>query len=145
MQSIAKTIDFQSFDSIIRKLLQGLYRIRKFLSSFTFTQGFMFLEAGIRGNHQKLSIKNITKFTGKHLCRSLLINISAETSNFFKVTPTEAFSCGFCEIFKNTFLQNTCGRLLLRIGSSRAEVWSSLPMKMIFENTPWHTGISSIQ
>ena len=93
----------------------------------------MFLEAGIRGNHQKLSIKNITKFTGKHLCRSLLINISAEASNFFiKRLQQKRFPVYFAKSLK-TFLQNTCGRLLLRIGSSQ------------IKNTPWHTGIGSIQ
>ena len=34
------------------------------------------------------------KFTGKHLCRGLLIE---------KETPTQVFFCEFSEIFKNTF------------------------------------------
>ena len=48
-------------------------------------------------------LKNFAKFTGKHLCRSLLlIKLQGPT-----------FSCEFCEIYKNTFLQNTSGWLFL--------------------------------
>ena len=57
----------------------------------------------------EVTIKNIAKFTGKHLCQSLFFN-----SNFIKKeTLTQVFSCESCNIFKNTFLQNTSGRLLL--------------------------------
>ena len=39
-------------------------------------------------------LKNLTKFTGKHLCQSLF---------FKKETLAQVFPCEFCEIFKNTF------------------------------------------
>ena len=43
--------------------------------------------------------QNFTKFTGKHLCQSLLFN----KVNFIKKhTLTKVFSCQFWEIFKNT-------------------------------------------
>ena len=44
-----------------------------------------------------------TKSTGKHLCQGLfLIKLQASTCNFIKKqTLTQAFSCEFCEIFKN--------------------------------------------
>ena len=58
---------------------------------------FNTLISSTRSNHRRWSIKigvleNFTKFTGKHLHRSL----------YFK-TPTQVFSFEFCEIFKNPF------------------------------------------
>ena len=55
-----------------------------------------------RSSHRRCSVRkgilrNFTKFTGKHLGQSLF------------------FSCEFCEISKNTFLQNTSERLLLQL------------------------------
>ena len=38
---------------------------------------------------KKGALRNFAKFTGKHLCQSLLFN--------------KVFSCEFCEISKNTF------------------------------------------
>ena len=38
-------------------------------------------------------LQNFTKFTGKHLYRSL----------FTKEAPTQVFLCGFCENFKSTY------------------------------------------
>ena len=78
-----------------------------------------------RSSHQRCFIeigvlKNFTKFTGKHLRQSFFFNnfikkeTLAEACNFIKKeTLAHVFSCEFCEIFKNTFLPNTSGRLLL--------------------------------
>ena len=73
-----------------------------------------------RRSHRRCSIeigvlKNFTNFTGKHLCQSLLFSkVRPYACNFIKKeTLALAFSCEFCEIFKNTFLQNASGRLLL--------------------------------
>ena len=49
--------------------------------------------------YKKGVLWNFTRFTGKHLCQSL----------------AQVFFCEFCGISKNTFLQNTSGRLLLFI------------------------------
>ena len=60
-----------------------------------------------RSGHQTCSMKkgvlrNFTKFTGKHLCRTLFFKPKA--CNFIKKeTPAQMFSCEFCEIFRNTF------------------------------------------
>ena len=43
---------------------------------------------------KKDALKNLAKFTGKHLCQSLF---------FKKETLAQVFFCEFCEIFKNTF------------------------------------------
>ena len=66
-----------------------------------------------RSSHQRCSIrkvvfKNFAKFAGK----------TPEACRFIKKeTLAQVFSCGFCEISNNTFLQNTSGRLLLQIRS----------------------------
>ena len=55
-------------------------------------------------------LKNVTKFTGKHLYRSLVFNKFADlrpATLFKKWTLTQVFSCEFCEIFKNTFSYKT--------------------------------------
>ena len=47
-----------------------------------------------------------------HAC----IRANLQACNFVKKeTLAQVFSCEFCEISKNTFLQNTSGRLLLFI------------------------------
>ena len=66
-----------------------------------------------RSSHQRCSIVkdvlgNFTKFTGKHLCKSLffdkVVGLWGETCNFIKKeTLAQVFSCEFCEISKNTF------------------------------------------
>ena len=73
-----------------------------------------------RGSQQRCSIKkgvlkNFTKFTGKRLCQSIFFNkvIKKFLKFIKKETLAQVFSCEFCEIFKNTFLQNTSGPLLL--------------------------------
>ena len=43
---------------------------------------------------KKDALKNLAKFTGKHLCQSLFLK---------KETLAQVFFCEFCEIFKNTF------------------------------------------
>ena len=73
-----------------------------------------------RGSQQRCFIKkgvlkNFTKFTGKRLCQSIFFNkvIKKFLKFIKKETLAQVFSCEFCEIFKNTFLQNTSGPLLL--------------------------------
>ena len=45
----------------------------------------------------KAVLKNFAIFTGKHLCCSLfLLKLQ---------TPTQVFSCEYCEIFKNTYFE----------------------------------------
>ena len=52
-------------------------------------------------------LKNISKLIGKHLCPNLFfmkLNASAlQPATLLKKIPTQVFSCGFCEIFKNSF------------------------------------------
>ena len=52
---------------------------------------------------EKGVLKNFAKFTGKHLCTSLIFNKVAGL-NFIKTEAlAQGFSCEFCEIFKHTF------------------------------------------
>ena len=54
-------------------------------------------------------LKNIAKFTGKHLCQSLFFNKVAvrPVALLKKETPAHVFSCKFCEISKNIFYYRT--------------------------------------
>ena len=56
----------------------------------------MFCEKGV--------LRNSGKFTGKHLCQSLIFNkVRPEAWNFIKKRLAQVFSCEFCKICKNTF------------------------------------------
>ena len=60
---------------------------------------------------KKVVVKNFAKFTEKHLCQNLAFNKAAvrpQACNFIKKEPlVQLISCGFCEIFKNTFFYRT--------------------------------------
>ena len=73
-----------------------------------------------RSSHRRCSVrkgvlKNLAKFTRKHQCQGLFFN----RVFIKKETLAQAFFCEFCEISKNTFSQNTSGRLLLNILETR--------------------------
>ena len=55
-------------------------------------------------------LKNFAKFTGKHLCQSLLFNKDTglrPATLLKRETQAQVFSCEFCEIFKNNFFYRT--------------------------------------
>ena len=58
---------------------------------------------------KKGALKNLAKFTGKHLCQSLFFNKVAGLVNFTKFLRTP-------------FLQNTSRRLLLQIGDGADDI-----------------------
>ena len=67
-------------------------------------------EAVIQSCSVKSVLRNLTKFTGKHMCQSLLFNKIAKFNKFLlikKETLAQLFSCEFCEISKNTFSYRT--------------------------------------
>ena len=70
-----------------------------------------------RRSHHRCSVRkgvrNFTKFTGKHLCRSLFFNKVAGLSLSIPPENIRKPFCEFCEISKNPFFQNTSGGLLL--------------------------------
>ena len=65
-------------------------------------------EAATRG-----VLKSFLVFTGKHLCWSLfIINLQAF---YWQEALTQAFLCGYCEIFKNSFIIERFWWLLLNL------------------------------
>ena len=62
-----------------------------------------------RSSHERCSVRkgvlrNLAKFTGKHLCQSLFFNkVAGLTRKETEETLGQVFSCEFCEISKNTF------------------------------------------
>ena len=69
-------------------------------------------------------LKNLAKFTGKHLCQSLFNKVSLLKRDFNKVSllkrdfnkvsllkrdSAQVFSCEFCKVFKNTFFTEHLG------------------------------------
>ena len=80
-----------------------------------------------RSSHQRCSMKkgvlrNSTKFTGKHLCQRLFFNKVAglrPATLLKKSLWHRCFPVNFVEFLRTPFLQNTSGRLLLYISSSK--------------------------
>ena len=76
-----------------------------------------------RRNHQRCSVRkgvlgNFTTFTGKHLCQGLFFNKVAglNPATLLKKRPWyRCFPVNFAKILKTPFLQNTSGRLLLKL------------------------------
>ena len=63
-------------------------------------------------------LRNITKFTGKHLCQSHFLNTvtGLRPATLLKERLWHrCFPVIFYEIAKKPFLQNTSGRLLLKV------------------------------
>ena len=64
-----------------------------------------------RSNHQRCSIKRAVFkkfliFTGKYLCWSLfLTNLQAGLQLYWKETPTQVFSCEYCEISMHIYFE----------------------------------------
>ena len=67
-----------------------------------------------KSSHQRCSerngvLNNFSKLTGKHLCHSLFFRKKLQASASQKRDSAQVFSCGFCEVFKNTFLRTPLG------------------------------------
>ena len=76
-------------------------------------------ELNVRSSHWSCSLKNgvlkyFANYTGKHPCWSLFLIESLGLQLFKKVSPTQVFSNGICEIFKKPILKKICERLLLK-------------------------------
>ena len=76
-------------------------------------------------------LRNVTKFTGKHLCQSLFFKPQA--CNFIKKeTLAQVFFCEFCDISKNTFFTED----LLATTSDEHSLMCSCTSKNNNEQTP---------
>ena len=78
---------------------------------------FKFVFTLFRSSHRrcfikKAVLKHFAIFTWKHLCWSLfLIKLQPfRSATLLKETPTQLFSCDYCEIFKNTYFEEHLGR-----------------------------------
>ena len=71
-----------------------------------------------RSSHQRCSMKNFAKFTGKHPCQSLFFNkvTGLRPATLFKKSLWHrCFPVNFAKFLRVPFLQNTSGRLLLNL------------------------------
>ena len=72
-----------------------------------------------RSSHQICSIKSCLKiFCNNHKKTTVLESLfnkaaGLDLSLYWKDTPTQVFSCEYCEIFKTPILNNICERMLL--------------------------------
>ena len=66
-----------------------------------------------RNSHQRCSVRkdilrNFAKFTEKRLWQSLFFNkVAGLLQLYWKQTPTQVFSCEYCEIFKKSYFKAT--------------------------------------
>ena len=73
-----------------------------------------FLQAATRGVLQKNVFLEFSQNSQDNTCVGVSEPPVSQACNFIKKeTLAHGLSCEFCEVFKNTFLQNTSGRLLL--------------------------------
>ena len=72
------------------------------------------MEAATRGVLWKKVFLEISQNSQENTCARVSFLMKLQVFNFIKKeTLAQAFPCELCEISKNTFLQNTSGRLLL--------------------------------
>ena len=64
---------------------------------------------------KKAILRNFAKFTGKHMCQIIFFNKVAGLSFLKKRLWHRCFSVNFAKFLRAAFLQNTSGRLLLRL------------------------------
>ena len=87
-----------------KKVLYKLLKL-KYYNQKTPIKGTTFSFVSIYSKKQPPgdTLKNSTKFTGRHLCQSLFLNKVAgiRPATFLKETLPLVFSYEFCEIFKN--------------------------------------------
>ena len=95
-------------DHVFPKNCWSIFFVRNklFVSNETFLRTNIIYSTAYRRSHQRCSrkksaLKNITKFTGKHLC--------IRPATLLKKRLWHMFSCEFCEIFKNTFFAEHLG------------------------------------
>ena len=99
------------------------------------------------GNHQRCSMKNgifrnLTKFTGKHLCQSLLFNKVAglkPATLLKKRLCHRCFPVNFMKFLRTPFLQNTSGLLLLFLKRGGIPLLSLNKLGNSWEKTSWET------
>ena len=105
-----------------------------------------YTEAATRGVPWKKVFLKISQNSQENTCTraSFLIKferLRLQFYNFIKnETLAQVFSCEFCETFKNRFLQNTSGRLLLTISTSQLTMCHSnrINFSLWYFSNLWH-------
>ena len=101
----------------VNKIWKTHVKIRCFFMAYCKVLKWTFQKQSREVFCKKGALRNFAKFTWKHLCQSLFLNkvagIRLLRKAIKKETLEQVFSCEYCEISKNTFLQNTSRRLLL--------------------------------
>ena len=66
---------------------------------------------------KKRVLRNLAKFTGKHLCQRLFFNkVAGQACNFIKKeSQAQVFYCKFCQISKKAFFTKQLRLLLLKV------------------------------
>ena len=93
-------------DNFYLDLLRVLISIDLFIC-----QGYHYRSSHQRCSMKKGVLRNLAKFTGRHLCQSLFFNkvagLRPQACNFIKKeTLAQVFSCKFCEICENIFAEH---------------------------------------
>ena len=93
----------------IRNLVKHLWGafLRKNIKELIKAVSYICIKAPSRSSHRRCFI--VLQNSKENTC------IEAWEKETPKETSTHVFSCELCKIFKTTFLQNTCGRLLLHL------------------------------
>ena len=83
----------------------------------------------------------ISQNSQENTCVRASFLITLQASDFIKKeTLAQAFSCEFCEVFYRTpYLQNTSGRLLLKLSSLRWAFYLVIPWQLIFACLIWNS------
>ena len=84
----------------------------------------------------------LRNFAGKPLCQCLFFKkvTDLRPATLLKETLAQVFSCEFCEISKNAFIQNTTGRLLLETAwkvSQCVKIWTRKTPNMATFHAMW--------
>ena len=128
-----KEFHFQSFHHLYLLMriwdISGIFR-------------FLHISKQLEVFFKKSVFKNFTKFTGKHLCRSLLFKKSLRPAILLKMIMAQVFSCEFCEILKNIFFienirvtgsAHSSGDCLMRFGDCIQSLLKSNCGKLLYK------------
>ena len=107
-------IDINWFYSTLRKSKIWIYKTEGKInqSVLNFLKHYYFRSSHLRCSLKKVFLE-ISQNSQENICARDYFLIKLQAYFIKKESVAQVFSCEFCEISKNTFFQNTSGRLLL--------------------------------
>ena len=87
---------------------------KKRINSYCFMQKILYVLSSLDSASMQKILQKISNFFSDDQTFLIMLQ-DFRPATLLKDTPTQVFSCECCEIFKRNFLQNTSGRLLLKI------------------------------